>query len=668
MGEKMEIPGHSRTGILLRFFARTSSTSFLDVCDGGLVSRWLNCMSYFHPFLKNENQIDLSFFSRNDDTVLEIPVPCSKNAFVDLLYLAVRARASPMFQHVSKESLEEHLLRPRSGFLPDENNYSAALKTADKLGLELRIHDYLREEMKHGILCFDVKMARMNETRWRATSNAYGNETLEDVDDRWASDVKYVGGYSRSPLQTEYDATGLFFGSREGKRKQNDAMGDQVIVREPLQSVMKVCDDRVLRVLRNNAGRLCLAGGSPLGMVTREGWVSRGNDYDLFLIVRNEDEANDVIHRVLCELTCRFATYGDRPEENADVWIQESSCAITAELTNPSIRVQLILRRYNDVETVINGFDFDVCKIGVWCEDTGPGSPPLWRVRAAPSCKEALALLTVHVNPFSWGSGTLMRCIKYFNKGFDVVVPGMKRELLERYVEKGAWTKQGMLSSGSSCHKYAEIIAFRDMPGLVKLFLLEKRIIENLVTLDRERHEKRASNVDVDVIQKIYSAANSLESFRRSWSFSAGENLDGKTSERMASGESMLRNQALLLKEVKAELCHASERDPNVYVHNAARLIRTETWDNVRTRVHRVMELLVDLFDDKHTIGQYLCPSFYESNYNTVSDFNSLPPYAFLDDDITWQPRPIPAFNPDDRVFFPKESGWCTLVRPLSIE
>lgn len=665
--------------IVLQFFEQKAGegpSSFLAVNENKRMWRWMGHMSYFHPFCQNnsENEFDCSFFRVDDETAsTTIPVPCSKDAFMDLYYLAVRARVPPVFKDVLKGM--ETPLNCRPGFFPSENSFSAALRTADKLGLSQQAQDYLRNEMNSGLLCFDAKLASLCEARWRATSNADGGEALQDVDARWASDVKYHYGRAAATYHQrgDDDHAALFHGSRGGAYDEHChnevASGDRIIVTDPPHSVIENCDDRVLRLLQNNAGHLCLAGGSALGLVTREDAVARGNDYDLFLIAGNDDQANDVIVRVLHELTRYFHApkrkEDDEDDNDEDIQgfpIQESSCALTVELNEPRTKVQLILRRYGDVSSVLNGFDFDVCKIAAWYENENEGTD--FHVCATPSCREALASLTIYVDPFSWGSGTLMRCVKYFNKGFNVVVPGVSRDRLETYINNGvskAVERNWCLCP--SCVEASSKMSFRNMPGLIKLFMFEKRVVEELVTRDRKRDEERVSSVDA-VVRKIYDAANGLERLQQS--FLSAEDVHEETTKLMKEQECLLRSKAIILKED----FRPPERDPKNYVEEAAHSTRIEPWKNLRDRIQQVMGSLARDQGPGSTMPSFVgSSSFYESHYGGVPGA-SLPPYAFKTaiPNIMWLPRPIPAYRPDCSLFFPRESGWHTVVEPLRVE
>ena len=162
--------------------------------------------------------------------------------------------------------------------------------------------------------------------------------------------------------------------------------------------------DKVLVVLEEYPMHVMLGGGSALSAVCPN--VAEGSDYDLFIHGVTPEEASRMLEDIQ-ELL----------EPDA---VTRTGTAITMVVDDTL--VQVILWLFDDPEHVLRSFDIAACQVGLMTNPEGQ----LIGV-ATPQWEHAMHHMTFWVDLGSWSAALVPRVLKYYTKGFDVVLPGMPR-------------------------------------------------------------------------------------------------------------------------------------------------------------------------------------------------------------------------------------------------
>lgn len=173
-------------------------------------------------------------------------------------------------------------------------------------------------------------------------------------------------------------------------------------------------------------GNLALAGGAALSLACPD--IEFG-DYDLFLYGATEEQAN----AILTELT-----------EHAliETWSQTGNavtCFVKDDQTHP---VQLVLRLHDTLEDVLSSFDLAPSKIAITKNAQGTLD-----VFVTESWIEAITRMAFWVDTDCWSAASTSRIFKYYIKGFDVFVPGLRRKALKHAVRMHARAPNGGIGS-----------------------------------------------------------------------------------------------------------------------------------------------------------------------------------------------------------------------------
>lgn len=175
-----------------------------------------------------------------------------------------------------------------------------------------------------------------------------------------------------------------------------------------IREAISVCDE-VRQILLKYPGKVVLAGGSALSSVVSG--VPAGEDFDLFVVgVDSKEEANGIVNEIREMLGVKRTCV--------------TRNAVSFFLKNGEI-VQIILRLYENIGRVLVGFDLHPCKVGVYSED---GQTIV--AKCSPTWVEAIAKMAFPIDLANWSRASAMRIVKYMAKGFDVFVPGLRREAL----------------------------------------------------------------------------------------------------------------------------------------------------------------------------------------------------------------------------------------------
>jgi hypothetical protein len=175
------------------------------------------------------------------------------------------------------------------------------------------------------------------------------------------------------------------------------------------------CLPAILNLLRLGKGHLMLAGGAALYILA--GGV-RPDDYDVFFYGTDDVMvAAEFIKGVVATL------------QVTDFKVDENSRTVTFYVkSDPSSKgrhkIQIILRAFTTPASILNGFDIQACKVGIYIS-----SDDVAMVACLPTWIESITNKTIWVDPINTMPSYKYRLAKYWSKGFDVelldtVVPG----------------------------------------------------------------------------------------------------------------------------------------------------------------------------------------------------------------------------------------------------
>ena len=165
-------------------------------------------------------------------------------------------------------------------------------------------------------------------------------------------------------------------------------------------------------------------------------------DYDLYMHgIDSEQEAQQILHTVLQTLP-------------TDTVAAQTGSAVTFVcysdgVGTEKISIQVVLRRYVSVQHILTSFDLAPCQVAyfqgkVWATD-------LW-------CS-AVEQMAMPVNFWTWNTASVPRVFKYYSKGFEVLVPGLQRQLFSANAVQ---------------------LDSPPVPGIASLFRVEKHLLLHL--------------------------------------------------------------------------------------------------------------------------------------------------------------------------------------------
>lgn len=219
---------------------------------------------------------------------------------------------------------------------------------------------------------------------------------------------------------------------------------NRVLVSDPATSCEKSFPKVVRALLQDYKTNLILAGGAVLGAVARHACC--GSDYDLFIVGLDDEGAGNMLRHIR-------ETYAHKIEKTF-----RSGNAVTMIIDDTI--VQVILRLYDSVAEVLIGFDVAPSKVGAYYD-----AADQFRVVCSPAFIPALRHMAFALDTTSWGYASIARYLKYKTKGFQIYIPGHRRQA-------------------------AIVDAYGLSHGLVALFRAEKMILS--LRLDMPRMRSRA--------------------------------------------------------------------------------------------------------------------------------------------------------------------------------
>jgi hypothetical protein len=390
--------------------------------------RALELLSYFEPFLEGD------FGSAS-----EIPVPCTREEFVRAVDLVMMAEASDASNASNDEGDDEG-----DDEEDDEDEDDGGANACAEEGRRRLLAGTMGVVGKLGGLLDGIADAVVRRGRdlyasdleafWpeMAAATASRRELVAlHPELRAISYLPLPASVERYGTRVELAPFDLLFRPERGAdllRRDDDVGGVEKRIPEVVLGLMERYP-------------LVLAGGAPLGIMT-SGVVEEGRDWDLFVHGLDEQGADAVLRRICEELadgwklyrSGRAWTFTRADETRPPSWL---SCPYRMHLLHRAHRggirrlppgrttVQIILNLYDTPEQVPFSFDIAPCQIAAWFEAGGR-----LVVRATEACVESLRRLAFPVSLETWGASSVSRSIKYARKGFEVVLPGVRRALL----------------------------------------------------------------------------------------------------------------------------------------------------------------------------------------------------------------------------------------------
>ncbi|WIA10873.1 hypothetical protein OEZ85_011039 [Tetradesmus obliquus] len=250
---------------------------------------------------------------------------------------------------------------------------------------------------------------------WHPSSPCARAEALERLNPRWASVAIQPGNVDLIDVTTSQQLTYVplqrdqqwLFHARDAAVPAFE----QMLRPEPLQFAEESLPEPVLYLLRKH-NRLLLAGGAALSVACD--CVDDGADYDLFLWGSTPEEAELVKQDLL-----------QAPGVSAST---QTGAAITVIWGERDEVIQLITWLYDTPEHILDSFDLAPCKVALGCFG-GDGGALQLRARAA--WIESMRHMTLWVDLGCWSEASVARILKYYAKGFDVVLPGLNRRAFQ---------------------------------------------------------------------------------------------------------------------------------------------------------------------------------------------------------------------------------------------
>jgi hypothetical protein len=186
------------------------------------------------------------------------------------------------------------------------------------------------------------------------------------------------------------------------------APGVQLLHADPASELRDQLPKLVLSILALGDGRIAVAGGAVLGIVSR--FAAPGSDYDLFMLGVGAREADALLARILVL-------------PGVEV-VMRTGNAVTLLATGKAYIVQVILRLNPDLGYLLLSFDLPPCGVGAYIKG---GQLEVFATRSWVASTRNMAFW---VDELAWSESASYRIVKYYTKGFDVVVPGVERRML----------------------------------------------------------------------------------------------------------------------------------------------------------------------------------------------------------------------------------------------
>ena len=427
----LEIPADLLAAVAV---PETVLTSLVIRCvDGSRVERnacrWVPAMAYFQPFLADDD------IESSEDGGIPVPALVESSTLRELFHVLDRGFLSG--QHpkgVTRATLGE--VRRVADFLGlSERDTNRTLVTSISLVAQLDLAD----------VCPAWSLS------FSLSASASDDEApVIPVDKRLSERLLY------EPLEQENKDRWLFAGRMYASHALPLVEGDPVLAADPQTAMeVRIVEEGagfILDVMRRHAGRVVLAGGGALWGVAAQGLLTTPSkhDYDLFVVSDSDAEATEIALDI-----CESVPLSRRCQ---------TSRAITLFCNgngngngNGNTMVQVILRRYTRIQDVTRRFDFGPCKVAAWYDSP---TDELLTIRADSDFVECMRHFAFWIDLRMWSYSTISRVLKYHLKGFEIFVPGTRREAFRK-----EWDSSGY-------HR-------RTLHSIADLFWIEKKALMN---------------------------------------------------------------------------------------------------------------------------------------------------------------------------------------------
>ena len=246
-------------------------------------------------------------------------------------------------------------------------------------------------------------MASVSEEAWRAERRRdlwrAGRLATEDF-------VVRIELVERDPLPTCLPESHFLWGKHE-----DAAPAAFSVSPDPGGRVLGAVPGEILRFWEKHRENVVIAGGFVAGVVcdAAPGW----GDVDLFVHSCDADVAESIERDFL-------AIPGALPVYRSKVAV--TIACETKGKAEPTT-VQLVRRLHGDRAEVVASFDISACQVMARLDERG-----LVVVEGTPAFAWSARSMAFFVDFRAWGDASVSRVFKYVAKGFDALVPGLKRE------------------------------------------------------------------------------------------------------------------------------------------------------------------------------------------------------------------------------------------------
>lgn len=270
-------------------------------------------------------------------------------------------------------------------------NLAAVRQLADYLGVPTSIQHLLCSWHPSSI-CARIEALDRICPSWAKLSVEPGDE-LYDV-------TEHIDMLSYEPLKR--DEQWLFH-----TRDLAEPAYHNMLRQDPLEFAQLSLPPPVLQLLQKHRN-LVLAGGAALALASD--CVQAGSDYDLFLWGATKEQTEAIQREFMSMPGTKVAS--------------QTGAAVSV-VWGADIVIQLITWMYSSALHVLDSFDLAPCKVAFG--RFGADDEAL-RLLARPIWFESMRHMACWVDFGCWSDASVARILKYYAKGFDVVVPGLNRK------------------------------------------------------------------------------------------------------------------------------------------------------------------------------------------------------------------------------------------------
>lgn len=237
-------------------------------------------------------------------------------------------------------------------------------------------------------------------------------------------------------------------------------------------------------IMANKFG-LAIAGGYLVGML-KSGKMYPDSDVDFFFI-GNECITKEYIKEIVDYIKVSFTGC------DSNIYITRNAVTVTGA----GIKIQIVLKQYNNIENLVKSFDIDCCKIVLY--------------NNVLSCaEEAKRSLTYNVNIIrsdcTWTSLTSKRYVKYFNRLFDICIAGEQSdEYFKHRIETAI--KEKSISSMANSERFCYFSKKTFLYGVTELLCRMLNVQCNLYKLQPGELENMEN---FNVLTSFYSTKDTF--------------------------------------------------------------------------------------------------------------------------------------------------------------